>query len=60
MTSIIRRRIQKYMVNENLMPKEKEGCFSGSKEYNDQLLISKAILQERKRRKKYLCMAWSD
>ena len=40
------------MVDENLMPKEQRGCCSGSKGCKDQLLISKAILQERKRRKK--------
>jgi hypothetical protein len=38
--------------DENLMPKEKKGCCSGSKGCKDQLLISKAILQECKRRKK--------
>jgi hypothetical protein len=51
-TSIISGRIQKYMDNENLLPKEQKGCCSGTKECKDQLLISKAILQESKRRKK--------
>jgi len=37
---------------ENLMSKEQRGCCSGSNGCKDQLLISKAILQERKRRKK--------
>jgi hypothetical protein len=60
MTSITSRRMQKYMDDENLMPKEQKGCCSGSKGYKDQLLISKAILQECKRRKKNLCMAWID
>jgi len=36
----------------NLLPKEQKGCCSGSKECKDQLLISKAIIQECKRRKK--------
>jgi len=51
-TSIISRRTQKYMNDENLIPKEQKGCCSGSKGCKHQLLISKAILQECKRRKK--------
>ena len=50
--------MQKYMQDENLMPKEQKGCCRGSKGCKDQLLISKAILQECKCRKKNLCMAW--
>jgi hypothetical protein len=34
------------------IPKEQKGCRSGTKGCKDQLLISKAILQECKRRKK--------
>jgi len=49
----------KYMCDENLMPKEQKGCYSGSKGCKDQLLISKAILRECKLRKK-MCMAWID
>jgi hypothetical protein len=41
-----------YMDDENLIPKEQKGCCSGSKGYKDKLLISKAVLQECKRRKK--------
>jgi len=52
MTSIISRRMQKYMDDENLMQKEQKGCCSGSKGCKDQLLISKAIIQECKCRKK--------
>ena len=44
--------MQKYMDDENLMPKEQKGCCSRSKGCKDQLVISKAILQECKRRKK--------
>ena len=51
-TSVISRRMQKYMDDENLIPKEQKGCYRGSKGYKDQLLISKAILQQCKRRKK--------
>jgi len=59
-TSIITRCMQKYMDDENLMPKEQKGCCSRSKGCKDQLLISKAILQECKHKKKNLCMAWID
>ena len=48
------------MDDENLIPKEQKGCYRGSKGCKDQLPISKAILQECKRRKKNLRMAWID
>jgi hypothetical protein len=51
-TSAISRRMKTYMDDENLIPKEQKGCYRGPKECKDQLLISKAILQECKRRKK--------
>jgi hypothetical protein len=35
------------MDDENLIPKEQKGWCSGTKGSKDQLLISKAILQER-------------
>jgi len=54
MTRVVSRRMQKYMDDENLMQKEQKGCCSGSKGCKDQLPISKAILQECKRRKKIL------
>jgi hypothetical protein len=61
-TSITSRCMQKYkyMDGEKLMPKEQKGCSRGSKGCKDHLLISKAILQECKSRKKSLCMAWID
>jgi hypothetical protein len=55
-TSIISRRMQKYMEDENLMPKEQKVCCRGSKGCKDQLLISKAILRECKCRKKKICV----
>jgi hypothetical protein len=56
-TSIISSRMQIYMEDENLMPKEEGGC-SGTKECKDHLLLSRMILQECKRKKKKLSMAW--
>ena len=46
MISIISRRMQKYMDDENLMPKEQKGCCSESKGCKNQLLILKEIIQE--------------
>ena len=43
-----------------MITKEQKGCYRGSKGCKDQLLISKAILQECKRKKKNLSMAWID
>jgi len=51
-TSITSRHTQKYMDDENLIPKEQKGCCRGSKGCKNQLLISKAILQECKCKKK--------
>jgi hypothetical protein len=52
--------MRSYIEDQNLMPKEQKGCSRESKGCKDQLLISKVLLQERKRRKKNLCMAWID
>ena len=52
-SSVISRRMQKYRGDKNLIPKEQIGCYRGSKGCKDQLLISKTILQECKRRKKF-------
>ena len=46
--------MQKCMDDENLIPKEHKECYRGSKGCKDQLLISKPILQECKRRKIFL------
>jgi hypothetical protein len=59
-TSIISKQMQRYIDNQNLMPTEQKGCCRGSRGCKDQLLISKAILQECKCRKKNLCMGWID
>ena len=43
--------MQKYMDDENLIPKEQKGCYRGSKGCKDQLLISKAILLQTQEKK---------
>jgi hypothetical protein len=48
------------MNDEKLIPKEQKGCCIRTKGCKDQLLISKAILQECKCRKKNLSMARTD
>jgi hypothetical protein len=50
-----------YILEEhNLLPAEQKGCHSGSKGCKDQLLISKAILEDCKKRRNNLNMAWID
>ena len=51
-TSVINRRMQKYMDDENLIPKVQKACCRVSKGCKDQQLISKAILLECKSKKK--------
>jgi hypothetical protein len=46
--------------DKNFMSKEQKGCHRITKGCKDQLLISKAIPQESKHRKKILFMAWID
>ena len=50
----------KYIDDRHLMPKEQKECYRGLKGCKEQLLISKAILQECTRRKKNVCVAWID
>jgi hypothetical protein len=59
-TSIIGKRMQQSPEDKTLMPKKQKVCFRGSKGCKDQLLISKAILQECESRKKNLCVAWTE
>jgi len=55
--SVISKRMQKYMDNENLLPKEQKGCCNRTKGCKDQLLISKVIPRECKSRNRSLSMA---
>lgn len=60
LTGIIARRISLHLEEHNLLPEEQKGCHPGSKGCKDQLLISKAILEDCSKRKKNLNMAWID
>ena len=46
LTSITSRHMQTHMDDENLLPKEQEGCCRGTKGCKDHLLLSKAIVQD--------------
>jgi hypothetical protein len=58
LTGIISRRISLHLEEHNLLPAEQKGNHSGSKRM--QLLISKAIFEDCKKRKKNLSIAWID
>jgi hypothetical protein len=60
LTGIIVRRISVHLEEHNLLPAELKGCHSGSKGCKDQLMISKAMLEDCKKRRKNLNMAWVD
>jgi hypothetical protein len=45
---------------QDILPFEQKGCHPGSKGCKDQLMISKAIYENCKRRKKNLSIAWID
>ena len=48
------------MEEQSLLPAEQKGCHSRSKGYKDQLMISKAIYEDCRRRNKNLSIAWID
>jgi hypothetical protein len=60
LTGIISRRISSHLEEHNLLPTEQKGNHSGSRGCKDQLLMSKAILEDSKKIKNNLSMAWID
>jgi hypothetical protein len=60
MMMITARRITVHLEEHNVLSAEQKGCHSGSKGCKDQLLISKAILEDYKKRRKNLNMTWID
>jgi hypothetical protein len=60
LTGIIARRISVHLEEHNLLQAEQKGCHSGSKGCKDQLLVSKVILEDCKKRIKNLNLAWID
>lgn len=60
LTGIIADRITKHVVNANIMPTEQKGCSRGSFGCKDQLLCSKAIIEDCQKYKKNLVLGWID
>ena len=54
LTGIIAKRISTHLEEQSLLPAEQKGCHPGSKGCKDQLMISKAIYEDCKRRNKNL------
>jgi hypothetical protein len=59
-TGIIARRISIPLEEQDLLLAEQKGCHPGSKGCKDQVMISKAIYEDCKRRKNNLSRAWID
>jgi len=59
-TGIIAKRISSYLEEQSLLPVEQKGRHPGSKGCKDQLMISKAIYEDCRRRNKNLSIAWID
>src|SRR5215475_13270131 len=60
LTGIIAKRISTHLEEHNLLPAEQKGCHPGSIGCKDQLMISKAIYEDCRRRNKNLSIAWID
>ena len=60
LTGIIAKRISIHLEGQSLLPAEQKECHPGNKVCKDQLMISKAVYEDCKRRKKNLSVAWID
>jgi hypothetical protein len=60
LTGIIAKRISTHLEEQSLLPAEQNGCHPGSKGCKGQLMISKAIYEDCRRRNKNLSIAWID
>ena len=57
---VIAKRISTHLEEQSLLPAEQKGCHPGSKHCKDQLMISKAIYEDCRRRNKNLSIVWID
>jgi len=57
---ITAKRISTHLEEQSLLPAEQKGCHPRGKGCKDQLMISKAIYKECRRRNKNLSIAWID
>ena len=48
------------MIKNNILPEEQRGCARNAYGCKDQLLINKTIIEDCKKKKKNLSMAWID
>ena len=60
LTGITAKRIYTHLEEQSLLPAEQKGCHPGSKDCKDQLMISKVIYQDCRRRNRNLSIAWID
>jgi len=60
LTGIIAKRISTHLEEQSLIPAQQKGCHPGSKGCKDQLMISKAIYEDCRRRNKNISIAWID
>ena len=60
LTGIIAKRISTHLEEQSLLPAEHKGSHPGSKGCKDQLMISKAIYEDCRRRNKNLRIVWID
>ena len=60
LTGITAKRISTHLEEQSLLPAEQKEYHPGSKGCKDQLIISKAIYEDCRRRNKNLCVAWID
>ena len=60
LTGIMAKRISTHLEEQSLLPAEQKGCHPGSKGCKEQLMISKTIYEDCRRRNKNLSIAWID
>jgi hypothetical protein len=60
LTGIIAKRICTILEEKSLLPAEQKGCHPGSKGCKDQLIISKVIHEDCRKRNKKLSIAWIE
>jgi hypothetical protein len=57
---IIAKRISTHLEEQSLLPAEQKGCLPESRGCKDQVMISKAIYEDCKRKNKNFGIAWID
>ena len=60
LTSILTETSYSHMIKNNILPEEQRGCARNSYGCKEQLMINKTIIEDCKKKKKNLSMAWID